>query len=275
MSAGENTEGPVLVACDLDRTLIYSGRAALVPAGQALPLICVELYDENMQSFMTATALDKLNELAQQCVFVPSTTRTKEQLLRINFPNLPLSRYQVAANGGVILVDGAVDRAWRTHIQDQVREGAAPMKEVWTYLKTFRDPTWMLRLRRAEDLFCFAVVDRATMPVEVLAAMTAWTAARGWKTSIQGRKVYFVPEVLQKSAAVAEVARRVGARRILAAGDSLLDVPILELADRGVRPGHGELAQTGWRADHITTLTQRGVLAGEAIVDWLLAEVKG
>ena len=46
--------------------------------------------------------------------------------------------------------------------------------------------------------------------------------ARGWQLSLQGRKLYWVPRALTKSAAVAEVARRVGAdvdlrRRRLAA----------------------------------------------------------
>lgn len=58
---------------------------------------------------------------------------------------------------------------------------------------------------------------------------------------------------------MAEVARRTGASEILAAGDSLLDADLLLAADRGWRPGHGELADSGWQAPHVTALEERGV----------------
>jgi hypothetical protein len=87
--------------------------------------------------------------------------------------------------------------------------------------------------------------------------------------SLQGRKIYLVPAALTKSAAVAEVARRVGAGIVLAAGDSLLDRDLLSFADAAIRPGHGELAELGWSEPHVETLPETGLAAGEAIVDWL------
>ncbi len=63
-----------------------------------------------------------------------------------------------------------------------------------------------------------------------------------------------------------EVARRTGALLTLAAGDSLLDADLLLAADRGWRPGHGELAEADWTAPAITALPERGVAAGERIL---------
>ena len=57
---------------------------------------------------------------------------------------------------------------------------------------------------------------------------------------------------------------------ILAAGDSLLDADLLLAADRGWRPGHGELADSGWAAGHVTALTEEGVAAGERILREML-----
>ena len=79
-------------------------------------------------------------------------------------------------------------------------------------------------------------------------------------------RIYAVPRPLTKSAAVREVARRTGASWTLAAGDSLLDADLLLAADRGWRPGHGELADEGWTAPAISALPERGVLAGERIL---------
>jgi phosphoserine phosphatase len=83
---------------------------------------------------------------------------------------------------------------------------------------------------------------------------------------LQGRKLYWVPEQLTKSAAVAEVAARAGATSVLAAGDSLLDVDMLLAADRAVHPAHGELFERGWSAPRVARTAARGALAGEELV---------
>jgi hypothetical protein len=88
--------------------------------------------------------------------------------------------------------------------------------------------------------------------------------------SVQGRKLYCVPEPLTKSAAVEEVARRSGATVIAAAGDSLLDAGLLAAADLAIRPAHGELAAAGWSCDGLAVTSGVGVDAGEQIVQWLL-----
>src|SRR3954453_2227784 len=108
------------------------------------------------------------------------------------------------------------------------------------------------------------------MPSGLVAELTSWAVGEGWTVSLQGRKLYVVPAPLTKSAAVVEVAARVGAPRILATGDSLLDAELLELAAAGVRPAHGELPHAGWHAPHVTVTNASGVMAGEEITRWLL-----
>ena len=50
---------------------------------------------------------------------------------------------------------------------------------------------------------------------------------------------------------MAEVAARVGARRVVAGGDSLLDQRMLRAADAAIRPAHGELHVTGYSAPEL------------------------
>ena len=132
-------------------------------------------------------------------------------------------------------------------------------------------PEWTRTLRNAEGLFCYAVLERDRMPAGFLAEAAAWADGRGWQLSLQGRKLYWVPRALTKSAAVAEVARRVGADVTYAAGDSLLDADLLAAADRGIAARHGELVASGWRAAHVAVTAASGVRAGEEIVDWFAA----
>ncbi|MFD4700173.1 HAD family hydrolase [Streptomyces niveus] len=262
-----STSPAALVASDLDRTLIYSSAALqlAMPDAEAPRLLCVEIYEHRPLSYMTETAAGLLEDLAGGTVFVPTTTRTREQYFRIHLPG-PAPRFAICANGGHLLVDGESDPDWHTQVRDRLAESCAPLKEVREHLLAAADPAWLLKERIAEDLFAYLVVDRALLPEGWVKELSEWAGRRGWTVSLQGRKIYAVPRPLTKSAAVREVARRTGAELTLAAGDSLLDADLLLAADRGWRPGHGELADTGWSAPHVETLTETGVAAGEEIL---------
>ncbi|MER7764765.1 HAD family hydrolase [Streptomyces sp. NPDC097619] len=259
----------VLIASDLDRTLIYSPAALAldVPDARAPRLLCVEVHEGKPLSFMTETAAAGFAELTVTpgTVFVPTTTRTRKQYQRIRFPGRP-APYAICANGGQLLVDGEPDRDWRRRVAARLAAECAPLEEVRARLTATADPTWLRKERVAEDLFAYLVVERHLLPEEWVKELTEWADGRGWTVSLQGRKIYAVPRPLTKSAAMREVAERTGASLTLAAGDSLLDADLLLAADVAWRPGHGELADSGWHAPGVTALAERGVAAGEEIV---------
>jgi hypothetical protein len=257
----------VLVASDLDRTLIYSAAALdlAMPDAAAPRLLCVEVYGSRPLSYLTETAAGLLRQLAADSVFVPTTTRTREQYHRIHLP-CPPPRFAVCANGGHLLVDGVSDAGWHATVQRGLAAECAPLAEVRAHLVSTADPAWLLKERVAEDLFAYLVVERSLLPEGWAKELAVWAQQRGWTVSLQGRKLYVVPKPLTKSAAVREVARRTGTDLVLAAGDSLLDTDLLLAADRGWRPAHGELADTGWSAPKIAVTSGRGVAAGEEIL---------
>ncbi|CAL9404138.1 HAD family hydrolase [Streptomyces sp. enrichment culture] len=274
-ATGAATPRPALVASDLDRTLIYSTAALALtaPDAEAPRLLCVEVYQGKPLSYVTEAAAGLLDQLARTAAFMPVTTRTREQYRRIQLP-CPTPRYAICANGGHLLVDGESDRDWQAVVAARLADECASLDEVRAHLVAAADPAWLLKERVAEDLFAYLVVERALLPDGWVAELSAWAEARGWTVSLQGRKVYAVPKPLTKSAAVREVARRTGARTVLAAGDSLLDADLLLAADRAWRPGHGELADTDWRAAHVEVLADRGVAAGEEILRRFLSAAR-
>lgn len=267
MSGGVGADGRTLVASDLDRTLIYStaALALTMPDEHAPRLLCVEVHEARPLSYMTETASRLLRELADAVRFVPVTTRTRKQYRRISLP-CRQPRYAICANGGHLLVDGHTDHDWNAEMRRRLADGAAPLAEVRAHLAAVADPEWLRKERVAEDLFAYLVVERDLLPAGWVKELGAWAEPLGWTVSLQGRKVYAVPKPLSKSAALAEVVRRSGADRVLAAGDSLLDADLLMAADAGWTPGHGELADTGWSAAHVTALRSQGVAAGEEIL---------
>ncbi|MEV0008467.1 HAD family hydrolase [Streptomyces sp. NPDC047973] len=266
--AGPAADGPVtLVASDLDRTLIYSAASLqlTMPDEQAPRLLCVEVYGRAPLSYMTETAAALLDELARTTVFVPTTTRTREQYGRIHLPG-PAPRYAICANGGHLLVDGVSDPDWHAQVTGRIADQCASLAEVRAHLTAASHPSWLLKERVAEDLFAYLVVDRGALPEGWVKELTAWADPRGWTVSLQGRKIYAVPKPLTKSAAMREVAERCGADLTLAAGDSLLDADLLLAADKAWRPGHGELADCGWGAPGTEPLREKGAAAGEEIL---------
>ena len=253
------------LATDLDRTLIYS-RAARELGADDPAAVCVEVYDGEQISFMSSAAARAFAPLTAREVVVPVTTRVIEQYGRVRLPGAPPA-YAIVANGGELLVDGNPDRAWRREVARRLT-ASVPLDEVWRHIGRQCRPEFTDKLRDADGLFCYAVVQPARLPDGFVAELTAWAHERGWRTSVQGRKLYWVPEQLRKSAAVREVADRVGAATVLAAGDSLLDIDLLLAADRGIRPRHGELHEQGWTAPTVTTTVASGIAAGAEIVEW-------
>ncbi|MFG1929939.1 HAD family hydrolase [Mycobacterium sp. NPDC048908] len=262
-----------LIACDLDRTLIYSDR--FFNGGNPHPRTCVEYYDGSPLSFMTPLAAERLRALAARGPVVPATTRTVAQYCRLELPGRPF-RYAVTSNGGNILVDSVPDADWSAAMAARIRDGGAPLADILAALQAHISEHWVLNLRVAEDLFCYLVVIENQLPAGFFDEWTEWCAGRGWRVSRQGRKIYTVPDGLCKSRAVAEVRRRLiedgalaGQAPLLAAGDGVLDAELLNYADASMRPAHGELHALGWRCERTAVTRSSGAQAAEEILSWL------
>lgn len=268
------TTRATLIATDLDRTMIYSRAAMGEEQFATLEPVCVEIYDGAPLSYMTTTAHRLFAELTEKAVVVPTTTRTPAQYQRIALPGSP-HRYAVTSNGGAILVDGQPDLRWRRHIDETVATSGPPVTAVVDELGSRIDESWVRSMRVADDLFCYLVVDLAAQPRDFVAEWRQWCEPRGWNVSQQGRKIYTMPNAVTKSAAVRAVRERLidngilGAEMaVLAAGDGVLDVDLLEHADAAIRPRHGELEETRWQHPTVVVTTAKGIVAGEEILTW-------
>ncbi len=270
MTDRDSLDAQTLVVCDLDRTLIYSAAAM---GADPPPVRCVERYRGADASFMTVAAVELLRTLRQRCEFVPTTTRTREQYARITLAGPP-PRYAIVANGGHVMDHGVADLEWHRGVLDRLTV-CAPLDDARSRLHAHAQDPWLLRELVAEDLFCYAIIDRDLLAPVVLAELQEWYAVRGWVLSLQGRKLYCVPRPLTKSAAAAEVARRTGAAVVLAAGDSLLDTDLLEYADVAVRPAHGELALLDWTRPGLLVTEATGIAGGEEVLRLLLNAASG
>jgi hydroxymethylpyrimidine pyrophosphatase-like HAD family hydrolase len=268
----------MVVASDLDRTLLYSPAALMlsVPDAQAPRLLCVEVYQGKPLSFMTETAAEHVRALNEAGKLIPVTTRTIAQYQRISLPG-PTAKFAICANGGRLLRDGVEDLDFTAAVTDRLASASGPLEEVSAWLhdaaRTAGADGFVKSVRDAEGLFCYLVVDRDEIPRGWVEELTGFAGERAWGVSVQGRKVYVVPTALTKSVAAREVAEMLGCAHLLAAGDSLLDGDLLEAADEAIRPAHGELADAGWIREHVHVTSAVGVMAGEEIASWMTGRV--
>ena len=94
MSRVDTAASQVLIATDLDRTMIYS-QAAIGgdPSGSDLDSapspLCVEYYNGGPLSHMSVESIELLIALSSRVPVIPTTTRTIAQFQRIDLPGGP------------------------------------------------------------------------------------------------------------------------------------------------------------------------------------------
>jgi phosphoserine phosphatase len=269
-----------LVTLDLDRTLIYSAHAIAEGAGTgegADAMIeaahCVEMYQGRPQSFMSPLSMTLLRDLDKASDVVPTTTRTIEQYRRIELP-IGVPHFAITSNGGNILVDGHPDPEWTRRVAALLGRLAVGVDEVYARLaRDAADAPWSRTLRIADGLFCYVVVELDLLPSHIVPAWASWAAELGWNVSRQGRKVYVMPDPVTKQLAIDEVKTRLDSPPdvTFAAGDGVLDQPMLVAADAAIRPRHGELEELGWVHPNVAVTESRGLAASEEMLVWMLA----
>lgn len=205
-----------LFACDLDNTLIHSHKLRRPDD------ICVELYDGREQSFMSPRALELLKKIAAQILFVPVTTRSIAQYRRIHWAENFRPKYAVTSNGAYFLDGDAQENFLHDATLPYADELEALCKKI-----------------SADDRFDVCrVVDGSFLFLRCREDVDA--AALNFDTHLTvqhtGKKIYLLPPPLSKGNALKLLAKKFPAEKIFCAGDSDIDVSMLELADVAFAP---------------------------------------
>jgi hydroxymethylpyrimidine pyrophosphatase-like HAD family hydrolase len=259
----------MIFASDLDRTLVYSKRA-IEELGEIDKTLLnpVESKDNNWVAFMTESSFFALKELSLNSLFVPVTTRTTEQFNRflIFKKDIPL-KYAITSNGANIIYKGELIEDWSAHIFNRMNAETVPQNELLANLKR-EGFQFDGQIKQAEDLFFYFILN-SLPPASDRKAINDVAVSYGWRISIQGRKLYFIPRAISKGDALEFISKREGMEVIAGAGDSILDWDFLKNCQYRFVPAHGELARVSGISNY--TLTKNyGVDAGEEIIQQFL-----
>lgn len=220
---------------DLDRTLIFSSKFNI----DNNP--CIEIYNGKEISFISKNIVNKVKEMQKSMSFIPVTTRTQEQYERIEFSKFGIVfPMAVVCNGGKILVDGRENLEYKAYIEELLHKSGS-IEDVMHEFEKYDNIVGIIKTRVVENLFFYSVVDEDIFNVEYLNGFFSHLNKNNWNYFINGRKIYYIPEGISKDQAIKFIADKLKDYKFVAMGDSLMDLPMLKVAEAAYIPKHGEL----------------------------------
>lgn len=215
----------ILFHSDLDNTLIYSHRHDIGP-----DKVCVENYQNREVSFISKEAMKILRRIQSGLVFVPTTTRTIEQYSRIHF-DMEIPKYALVCNGGILLIDGQVDDRWYGQSMDLISQARKELEHSIELLG--KDENRYFDIRYIEKLFVFT---KSSEPQKTMGRLLSRLDSDQIGVLCNNEKIYVIPKELNKGKGIMRLKERLHPEKVIAAGDSLFDIPMLTVSDLGFCP---------------------------------------
>lgn len=267
----------MIFASDLDSTLIYSSRhCELISSEKLFP---VDSYNNNNCSFVTKSLQHKLEHINESMLFIPVTTRSPDQYKRMKyFYDVIKPKYAVVANGGIILKNGIELKSWSNICSAKLKR-VVSIKTMMGLCSFFLESAFVKSYSTCEDLFIYSIIDEDKLANKILNGqidlnyleiLRSFCRKYNYIVSKQGKKVYIVPNCINKYDPINYIMNLENINILVAAGDSLLDYPLIEHSNYGIVPSHGELLRSlpvkNFAGTVYITKTS-GIFAGEEILD--------
>lgn len=208
-----------LIFTDLDGTIIRSAK------NRSETDVVVEWKNGEAITCVSEFALGKFAGLKN---VVPVTTRSIEQYLRIEIPNFK-PKYAICSNGGNLLIDGEICGEWHKFSENEFEKCRSEMENCRKIFENDINRSFEIRL--VDGLFLFT---KSRCVSETLKNANGFENLNCFSV---GEKVYAFPKVLNKGDAVKRFIERENFHgKIICAGDSLPDIPMLNIADTAIFP---------------------------------------
>lgn len=259
----------MIFASDLDQTLIYSEKFLEDVSCQ------VNLVEWGKhRSYMTVPSVELLRQIARSITFVPCTTRSIEQYCRIQlFQRNIVPRYAVVSNGANLIIDGVLDIGYQAEVTRMIAAECMAPGDMLREFSKIVSAEWASPMRQADGVIHYCIINRRKVPLGVVQAFARWAERNRWVVTVQERKLYLIPYPVNKWAALQRIIKLTDDDRVIAAGDSLLDLSLLMGAGCALVPSHGELylqydgQKAGW-----DFTKARGINAGEELLRSVLTK---
>lgn len=209
----------IVIACDLDNTLIHSYKYK--KDGD----ICIEWIDGEEQGFTDEKTFELLEEVRKNAEFVPVTTRSIEQFTRINWERDVCPEFAVTTNGAMLLKRGTKDSSWEDESKQLLENYRTELDDI---LAKLQEEDCYVRCRKVDEMYVYVSCKDG---VDVDRIVSYYSDKTKLNIAASGRKIYFLPPDFNKGSAIERLKACFKPEFIIAAGDSKIDIPMLEKAD--------------------------------------------
>lgn len=213
-------KGTTVVASDIDGTLQTSRRAAD-------PVFNDDVVTDRWSTGYAVTGprgWHAWSTLSHLDGLVPVTGRSPGQYTRMTWAG-PRPRWAILSGGGMIMVDGQVDREWTATATKGTEQTGWSSRAIQSMLETHLTHTRYAIPEGAIGLLCVVpAVEEGSYAAQLLAEAAS---KNEWLASFQGRKMFLQSPRASKGVALSWLAGRHNLTVCASAGDSALDLPML------------------------------------------------
>ncbi|MBQ3078611.1 MAG: haloacid dehalogenase [Clostridia bacterium] len=214
----------ILFACDLDNTLIHSYKHK--KDGD----ICVEWIDGKEQGYMSKEVLALLRRIKDLVDIVPVTTRSVSQYLRISWPYSCKPKCAITTHGAKLLINEEIDRAWDADSGLLTSKAESALENIVSGLEK---TNLFLRCRMVDQSYAFVYNKFEKISAE---AADQYPIPDSLYRIRSGKKTYFIPKGIDKGNAVMRYMKDKAYKTLFCAGDSKMDLAMLDAADIAFAP---------------------------------------
>lgn len=251
----------MLFFSDLDKTLVYSGYPDHV---------CVERCEDKEITYMTSRAVDLFNGLIslENMTFIPCTLRSYEQTIRIDiFQSLPRQIF-ICDNGFSIYENGQIDEYWDTIVNRELL--AYNNEEMHEVLQSFyaNNTSEITKVKTNRDAFYTLIFIDDVVAEKHFKSICELIDKSKYRLELQGRKLYVIPQFLDKSIAVKYLISKYNDDVVITAGDSSVDELFVKAGTLQILPAHSNL-------NIVSAIRTKnyGIEAGEEILSIVLSSL--
>ena len=257
----------MVVFSDLDRSIIYSKRFL----GEDKSELEIEIYKNENISYISKKTVELIKQIKERREFIPTTTRTLEQFKRIEFSKYDIDfKYAITTNGGNILVDGEIDREYKSFINQKLKN-SLHIDETMKLLEEYKNIKGIKKIRKADDLFFYIVVDNTLFDLKYIESFINKIKNLNWETYINGTKVYFLPKELKKSTAIKYICDKFGYKDTFGIGDSIMDKDMLDFCKNSYLLNHGDLVNLLNKENKYIISKQNGFRGSEEVLNNIIS----
>lgn len=232
-----------ILAFDLDRTLIFSGRFLKEHNNTVEDIEVVEKKKDTDEpiSYISKKVLSKLKEIKEcdDIKLVAVTSRSLEEVYRLSIYDL--FDYIISDCGGMLFKGNIADDDYSAYIESKpFRRGLMDATMFMSELKS------VTSTKIRDGLFLFGKTDNKEL-FDYEASALPENISSIARVNRVGNKWYCIPEHFNKGIALRflqdKLKREYGDVFTVASGDSLMDITMFNVADEVTVPKHGELVQ--------------------------------